>query len=85
MDIDEEPNKKKKDVEVDPVSKLEKTCDVMKDDSDGGLFFDILMVKIDVKKQFFGVSNFYTMQILFDRVKQIYILWTRWGRIGSEG
>ncbi len=60
MEIDEEPNKKKKkEVEVDPVSKLEKTCDVVKDDKEGGLYYDILMAKIDVKKQFYGVCNFY--------------------------
>ena len=43
------------------------------------------MIKCDIKKQFWGVFNFYVIQILHDRVKDIFILWTRWGRIGDQG
>lgn len=43
------------------------------------------MKKVDIKKYYYGLDNFYVLQILRDEVKKLYILWTRWGRSGSEG
>lgn len=68
---------------VDKNANLE-VCIVMKDE-EGGYYFDILATKVDVKKYWYGVANFYVIQLLFDKVKHIYILWTRWGRIGDVG
>lgn len=72
-------------VKVDFVAKFDKVCEVVKDIEGTGFSFDTLMVKIDAKKYYYGECNFYVIQLLFDKVKNIYILWTRWGRIGSEG
>ncbi len=47
------------------------------------LYFDTCMTKFDVKKGYYGVANFYVVQLLFDEVKNIYILFTRWGRVGD--
>lgn len=44
-----------------------------------------MMKKVDIKKYYYGLDNFYVIQILKDDVKKLYILWTRWGRSGSEG
>ena len=49
------------------------------------LYYDVALIKIDVKATYYGINVFYVMQLLFDKVKQIYILWTRWGRIGEFG
>ena len=43
------------------------------------------MIKIDIKASYYGINVFYLMQLLFDKAKGIYILWTRWGRIGDFG
>ncbi|CDW76924.1 nad(+) adp-ribosyltransferase-3 [Stylonychia lemnae] len=85
MNVDQN-NQQDKDrffLEPDETGKFE-NCDVVKDDSTDK-FFDVALTKIDVKKQFYGICNFYVIQILRDKVKQIYILWTRWGRIGDTG
>lgn len=31
------------------------------------------------------MNVFYKMQILLEKVRKVYILYTRWGRIGSDG
>lgn len=49
------------------------------------IYFDVALIKIDVKASFYGLNVFYIMQLLFDKAKGIYILWTRWGRIGDFG
>ena len=43
------------------------------------------MKKVDIKKYYFGLDNFYALQILKDTVKNLYIVWTRWGRSGTRG
>ena len=43
------------------------------------------MKKVDIKKFYYGLDNFYSIQVLRDEVKKLYILWTRWGRSGSIG
>ena len=79
MDIDSEDEK----LQPDKNGEFE-SCEVVLDQITGR-HFDLIMTKIDVKKGYFGVCSFYVMQLLFDKVKQIYILWTRWGRIGDVG
>lgn len=52
---------------------------------DGDLYYDIGLIKVDVKKTFYGIHVFYVMQLIYDKVKDMYVLFTRWGRIGSIG
>eukprot|EP00351_Strombidinopsis_sp_SopsisLIS2011_P004249 CAMPEP_0116872702 /NCGR_PEP_ID=MMETSP0463-20121206/3529_1 /TAXON_ID=181622 /ORGANISM="Strombidinopsis sp, Strain SopsisLIS2011" /LENGTH=40 /DNA_ID= /DNA_START= /DNA_END= /DNA_ORIENTATION= len=40
------------------------------------------MIKVDVKASFYGVYVFYVLQLIYDKVKNMYVLFTRWGRIG---
>lgn len=54
-------------------------------DEESGYFFDAVMKKVDIKKYYYGLDNFYSIQILKDEVKKLYLLWTRWGRSGSTG
>jgi len=58
---------------------------VEEDGDDKGLVYDILMIKTDVKYGRVGMNNFYVMQVVYDRVKDLYILFNRWGRVGSSG
>ena len=47
--------------------------------------FDALMIKVDIKKGFFSANVFYKMQIVREQIRDVYVLFTRWGRVGSEG
>ena len=40
------------------------------------------MTKVNIKKGFYSENVFYKMQILFEKNRNIYILFTNWGRIG---
>eukprot|EP01105_Mastigella_eilhardi_P011727 TRINITY_DN2693_c0_g2_i10.p1 TRINITY_DN2693_c0_g2~~TRINITY_DN2693_c0_g2_i10.p1 ORF type:complete len:1603 (-),score=344.20 TRINITY_DN2693_c0_g2_i10:1449-6257(-) len=51
----------------------------------GGVSYDLLMTRTDVKYGQYGTNMFYRMQLLFNRVKDMYILWNRWGRVGEDG
>jgi len=43
------------------------------------------MVVVNVRRFLYGEANFYKMQLLQDKATKIYILWTRWGRLGDTG
>jgi len=47
--------------------------------------YEVMMVKVDVKKGEYGENNFYHMQLIHEKVKDLYVLFTRWGRIGETG
>ena len=70
---------------LDSTEATEKHCTVVKDEEEPGYYFDALMKKVDIKKYYYGLDNFYVLQILWDEVKKLYIVWTRWGRSGSIG
>jgi hypothetical protein len=48
-------------------------------------FYDVLLAKVDVTRFFFGQAMFYKMQLLYNKVQGIFIVWTRWGRLGDTG
>ena len=87
MDIDQKDNESDEDDEFklkpDKNGNFEH-CEVVLDDV-SGRHFDVMMSKVDVKKHFYGIANFYIIQVLYDKVKNIFILWTRWGRLGDVG
>ena len=43
------------------------------------------MTKVNVRKGGYGEYLFYRMQVLHDSNRDVYILFTRWGRIGEPG
>ena len=47
--------------------------------------YDCYMVKVDISYGYYSGNTFYKMQILRERVRDVYILFTRWGRVGTEG
>ncbi|GFR62300.1 poly [ADP-ribose] polymerase [Elysia marginata] len=48
-------------------------------------YYDVLMTKVDVKRGNWGLYNFYQIQLVYQPAKNLYILFTRWGRIGDDG
>ena len=71
--------------EVDSHEATEKHWTIVKDEIDTNFYFDAMMKKVDIKKYYYGLDNFYVLQILWDEVKKLYIVWTRWGRSGTIG
>ncbi|XP_048584119.1 poly [ADP-ribose] polymerase tankyrase isoform X2 [Nematostella vectensis] len=69
---------------VDPVTNKQKTGKVFMEPATG-IPYDILMTKVDVKYGYFGLNNFYKMQVIFEKGKNLWVLLTRWGRIGDRG
>ena len=47
--------------------------------------WDAYLTKVDLKNGIYGDYVFYKMQMLFDSVRELYIVFTRWGRIGEDG
>ena len=67
----------------DCVSLNNDECEVYRDDK--GVFYDMLMTKIDIKIRSHGIYNFYKLQLLRNKGKDIYVLLNKWGRIGDSG
>mmetsp|Transcript_17912 Transcript_17912/g.12894 ORF Transcript_17912/g.12894 Transcript_17912/m.12894 type:complete len:166 (+) Transcript_17912:487-984(+) len=81
---EEEENKDKKfRVPVDSTGKFSASYEVYYDDE--GKPWDVYMTKVDLKNGLYGDYVFYKMQLLFDRNLELYVVFTRWGRIGETG
>lgn len=52
---------------------------------ENGVDYDAYMIKVDLKNGFYAEYVFYKLQILHDSVRDLYTLWTRYGRIGEQG
>lgn len=58
-------------------------CEVVKDDTLG--YYDLYMTKVDVVKGPYGGYVYYKMQLLHNKVRDTYEVFTRYGRIGDPG
>ena len=47
--------------------------------------YHVILTKVDVRKGNFGMNCFYKIQLVHDTLKDVYIVFTKWGRIGSDG
>ncbi|XP_025104527.1 LOW QUALITY PROTEIN: tankyrase-like protein [Pomacea canaliculata] len=68
----------------------DKNCDLAKTgevyhDQVKDLIYDVTLSKVEVSSGPFGMYNFYKMQIIWQKGKDLYVLFTRWGRIGDRG
>lgn len=76
--------------EDDSIAKPDPNCQ-MKDigvlamDDTQGILYDVLLSKVDVSCGAWGMFNFYKMQIVWQKGVDVYVLFTRWGRIGDRG
>src|SRR5690606_1205947 len=80
-------NEKEDESPVDSVSKLNPKTHVLARDTCENLnhMFDVTLTKVEVRSHQYGTYMFYRMQVIHDVMKDMYILWNRWGRIGEEG
>jgi len=54
-------------------------------DKETGVYYDVILSKIDVKWGRYGLNLFYKLQVVHHKGKQLWILFNRWGRIGDRG
>ncbi|XP_078675989.1 poly [ADP-ribose] polymerase tankyrase-like isoform X2 [Branchiostoma floridae x Branchiostoma belcheri] len=54
-------------------------------DPELNLPYDMLGTKVDVQYGKYGMNNFYKMQVIHQKGKDMYILLNRWGRVGDSG
>jgi len=47
--------------------------------------YDLMMVKVDVRKGGWSMNLFYKMQIVHELNRNVFVVCTRWGRIGESG
>ncbi|CAF1574984.1 unnamed protein product [Rotaria sp. Silwood1] len=68
---------------VDPLSNMSETGDIVWD-ADKNEPYDVRLTITDVDYGLIGLYNFYRMQIIKHKTKtNLYLLFTRWGRIGD--
>ena len=79
----EEEMKKEITVPVDPIGNFGKTSQVYKDEN--GVDYDAYMIKVDLKNGYYAEYVFYKLQLVYDPIRDLYQLWTRYGRIGENG
>ena len=70
-------------VPVDSTGKFEKSYKVYYDETEKP--WDVYLTKVDLKNGIYGDYVFYKMQLLYDSNRDLYIVFTRWGRIGETG
>lgn len=47
--------------------------------------YDAYMVLTDIKKGEFSGNTFYKMQLLYEYNREVFFLFTRYGRVGETG
>eukprot|EP01113_Clastostelium_recurvatum_P006675 TRINITY_DN13043_c0_g1_i1.p1 TRINITY_DN13043_c0_g1~~TRINITY_DN13043_c0_g1_i1.p1 ORF type:complete len:161 (-),score=47.88 TRINITY_DN13043_c0_g1_i1:41-523(-) len=74
-------------VEVDDDFNMTKNAEVytVRGDKGAPTIYNTMLTEVNVKHGTYGKNNFYKMQVIRDTVKDMFILWTRWGRVGDDG
>ena len=78
----ENKDKMKELVPVDKTGNFEKSYRVH---CEGKQPWDAYLTKVDLRNGIYGDYVFYKMQLLHDSVRDLYVVFTRWGRIGETG
>lgn len=69
-------------VPVDTTGNFEKSYSVY---CEGSRPWDAYLTKVDLKNGVYGDYVFYKIQLLYDTVRDLYVVFTRYGRIGEPG
>lgn len=69
-------------VPVDQTGRFEISYEVF---YEGEKPWDVYLTKVDLKNGIYGDYVFYKMQLLYDTNRDLYVVFTRWGRIGETG
>jgi hypothetical protein len=70
-------------VPVDKTGRFEVSYEVYYDEFDHP--WDVYLTKVDLKNGIYGDYVFYKMQLLYDTNRDLYVVFTRYGRIGENG
>ena len=70
-------------IPVDKTGKFEVSYQVYYDETEKP--WDVYLTKVDLKNGIYGDYVFYKMQLLYDTNRDLYVVFTRWGRIGETG
>lgn len=70
---------------LDRVINTEKQYKVYFDEGCSDKPWSCYLTKVDLGNGFYGDYVFYKMQLLFDTNRELYVILTRYGRIGEEG
>jgi predicted DNA-binding WGR domain protein len=70
-------------VPVDKTGRFEVSYQVYYDETEKP--WDVYLTKVDLKNGIYGDYVFYKMQLLYDTNRDLYVVFTRWGRIGETG
>ncbi|CAK74015.1 unnamed protein product (macronuclear) [Paramecium tetraurelia] len=68
---------------VDPSARESGKVEVLVDKESGP--YSLLMTKVDIGNGIYSENVFYRMQVLHEINRNVYILLTKWGRIGTPG
>ncbi|CAO3595612.1 unnamed protein product [Absidia cylindrospora] len=80
--ISDQPTTEENKVEIDPYSQLERVGTMV---FDQGEPFDIMILKVEVQSYLHSSNMFYKMSVIYNKLLDLYVLWTRWGAFGEEG
>ena len=83
VEFDKKEAKKPTKLEPDESINNRENCEVVVDPKLGP--YNLLMTKVDVKMGGWSENLFYRMQVVHEKNRNVYILFTRWGRIGEHG
>lgn len=78
----ENQDKMKELAPVDKAGQFEKSYAVY---CEGKQPWDAYLTKVDLRNGVYGDYVFYKLQLLHDSVRDLYVVFTRWGRIGETG
>ncbi|GFY74230.1 poly polymerase tankyrase [Trichonephila inaurata madagascariensis] len=71
-------------VKPDPLSNFEVNGEIVMD-TEKDIPYDIVMTVVDLNYGAYGIYNFYKMQVIKHIEKDLFILFTCWGRVGDTG
>ncbi|GFT42008.1 poly polymerase tankyrase [Nephila pilipes] len=71
-------------IKPDPLSNFETNGEIVMD-TEKDIPYDIVMTVVDLNYGAYGIYNFYKMQVIKHIEKDLYILFTCWGRVGDTG
>ncbi|ORX52742.1 ankyrin [Hesseltinella vesiculosa] len=70
---------------IDSYSQLENVGVLVYDD-DNERHYDIMLMKVDISHyHHFSKCLFYKLSVIYNKLLEVYVLWTRWGGLGTEG
>nr|XP_042896391.1 poly [ADP-ribose] polymerase tankyrase isoform X4 [Parasteatoda tepidariorum] len=71
-------------LQPDPLSGFDNNGEIVTD-TEKDVPYDVVMTVVDLNYGAYGIYNFYKMQLIKHKGKDLFILFTCWGRVGDTG